>query len=193
MKEQIERAMEQDITLMILAFCASKHDAVPKSFSPFPKSLITVSAVSFQMFRDPNDAKNMSVFLSLLGVTHHSTPHPPSLQSWRRNGVGLFMIIQVIKRCASIVGVEKIELFLQCSEPAAFNFYAMIGFRKMNKIDKDDGFDMLPNHMQTALKSQKPSAFLRCTSEHPKQTVNGSNSHAFALWRIKAPDHCQAF
>ncbi len=79
MKEQIERAMEQDITLMILAFRASKHDAVPKSFSPFPKSLITVSAVSFQMFRDPNDAKNMSVFLSLLGVTHHSTPHPPSL------------------------------------------------------------------------------------------------------------------
>jgi len=149
MKEQIERAMEQDITLMILAFRASKHDAVPKSFSPFPKSLITVSAVSFQMFRDPNDAKNMSVLLSLSGVTHHSTPHPPSLQSWRHNGVGLFMIIQVIKRCASIVGVEKIELFLQCSEPAAFNFYAMIGFRRMNKIDKDDGFDMLPNHVQT--------------------------------------------
>jgi hypothetical protein len=54
--------------------------------------------------------------------------------------------------------------FLQCSEPAAFNFYVMIGFRRMNKIDKDDGFNMLPNHMQTALESQKPSAFLRCTS-----------------------------
>ena len=66
-------------------------------------------------------------FVLLLGVNHHLTAHNPSIQSWQRNKVGLFMIIQVIKQCASIKGVTKIELFLQCSEPSAIHFHAMIG------------------------------------------------------------------
>ncbi|KAI2494902.1 hypothetical protein MHU86_19620 [Fragilaria crotonensis] len=160
MEEQIERAMKEDITLLILALRIGKQVAVPKSFSPYSQQFATVSAVSFQMHRDPIDAGNMSVFLSLLGVTHHSTNHPPSIQSWRRNGVGLFMLIQVIKRCASVDDVKKIEVFVQCSEPAAFHFYTMIGFRRMNKSETDDaGFGMLPDHLQTALRGQKPSPF----------------------------------
>ncbi|KAI2499545.1 hypothetical protein MHU86_14962 [Fragilaria crotonensis] len=35
----------------------------------------------------------------------------------------------------------------------------MIGFRQLNKSEADDGFKMLPLHLQTALKSQTPSSF----------------------------------
>ncbi len=96
MNEQIEQAMNQDVTILFLAIPVDNKSAVPKSFSPYLTSLITVSGFSFQMFHDPNNTNLTSVFLSLLGVTHHSTAHPPSIQSWQRNGVGLFMIIQVI-------------------------------------------------------------------------------------------------
>jgi hypothetical protein len=130
MDQQVARAVEHDISIMVLAVSVSKSTAVPKSLSPYSNSLITVSAVSFQMHRNPKDPDRMSVFLSLLGVAHHATAHPPSIKSWRRNGMGLFMLIQVIKRCASIEGVTRIEIYLQCSEPSAFHFYSSVGFRK---------------------------------------------------------------
>jgi hypothetical protein len=103
----------------------------------------------------------ISVFLSLLGVAHHLTAHPPSIPSWRRNGVRLFMLEQVIKRYASVKNVKAIEVFLQCSKPSAFHFYTMIGFCRLNKNETDDGFEMLPIHLQTALEIRKPSSFLR--------------------------------
>ena len=81
MNEQIERAMNQDVTILFLAIPVGNKSAVPKSFSPYSTSLITVAGVSFQMFRDPNDANLLSVFLSLLRVTHHLTAHPFSIQS----------------------------------------------------------------------------------------------------------------
>jgi C4-dicarboxylate transporter len=81
MNEQIERAMNQDVTILFLAIPVGNKSAVPKSFSPYSTSLITVSGVSFEMFRDPNDTNLLSVFLSLLGVTHHLTAHPFSIQS----------------------------------------------------------------------------------------------------------------
>jgi hypothetical protein len=161
MNEQIERAMNQDVTILFLAIPVGNKSAVPKSFSPYSTSLITVAGVSFQMFRDPNNTNPLSVFLSLLGVSHHLTAHPSSIHSWRCNGVGLFMIIQVIKQCASIKGATKIEIFLQCSEPSALHFYTMIGFQQKNKGDSDDGFGLLPEHVIAGLKSRTPSAFLR--------------------------------
>ncbi len=129
--------------------------------SLFSDSLITVSAVIFQIHHDPNDAGIISVFLSLLGVAHHLTAHPPSIPSWRRNEVGFFMLVQVIKRCASVKNVKAIEVLLQCSKPSAFPFYTMIGFCRHNKNEIDDGFEMLPTHLQTALEIQKPSSFFQ--------------------------------
>jgi hypothetical protein len=73
--------MNQDVTILLLAIPVGNKSAVPKSFSPYLTSLNTVSGVLFQMFRDPKDNNLLSVFLSLLGVTHHSTAHPSSTQS----------------------------------------------------------------------------------------------------------------
>jgi hypothetical protein len=146
MNHQIDRAMKDDVTLMIAGVRVPEKTAIPKQFADYSASLITLSAVSFQMFCDPNDKGTMSVILSLSGVTHHATVHPPSIQSWRRNGIGLFMLIQVIKRCASILEIASIEVFLQCSEPSALHFYTMIGFRQINKGERNDGYGLLPEH-----------------------------------------------
>ena len=127
--------MNQDVTILFLAIPVDNKSEVPKSFLPYSTSLITVSGVSFLMFYDPNNTKLMSVFLSFLGVTHHVTAHPPSIQSWQCNGVGFFMIIHIVKQCALNEGVTKIEMLLQCSEPSAIHFYTMIGFgQKKTKV-----------------------------------------------------------
>ena len=174
--EQIDQAMNQDVTILFLAIPVGNKSAVPKSFLPYSILLITVSGVSFQMFCDPNDTNLMSVFLSLLGVTHHSTAHPLSIQSWQHNGVGLFMIIQVIKRCASITGVTKIELFLQCSEPSAIHFYTMIGFWPKNKGETNDGFGMLPDHVRDGLELKTPSLLLHFPIKRTKAIANRAGS-----------------
>jgi hypothetical protein len=172
MTGQIARAVENDVTLLILALRVEKATDVNKTFSAYSDaSLITVAAISFQMFRDPINKETMSVFLSLLGVTHHSTAHPLCLKSWRRNGIGLFMLIQVIKRCLSVEGVTSVDVYLQCSEPSAFFFYTMIGFRCLNKKNEvNDGYALLPNHVRTGLESSPPvSAFLQFPNSDPLQ------------------------
>ena len=161
MDQQIGRAVEHDITLMVVAVRLPQNNPIPKHFSDFSESLKTLAAVSFQMFPDPKNSENMSVFLSLLGVAHHTTAHPPSIPSWRRNGLGLFMLIQVIKRCASVQRIKNIEVFLQCSEPSALHFYSMIGFWQINKVEADNGFALLPEHVQTGLEAQPVSPFLK--------------------------------
>ncbi len=65
------------------------------------------------------------------------------------------------KRCASISEIEKIEVFLQRSEPSALHFYTMIGFRQINKGERNDGYGLLPEHVRLGLEAQSESAFLR--------------------------------
>ena len=89
MNHQIDRATKDDITVMIVGVCVpEKKTAIPKQIADYSASLITLSAVFFQMFCDSNDKGTMSVFLSLLGVTHHAIAHPPLIQSWQQNRIG---------------------------------------------------------------------------------------------------------
>jgi hypothetical protein len=92
MNHQIDRTMKDDNTLMIAGVRVPEKTAIPKQFADYSALLITsLSVVSFQIFCDPNDKGMMSVFLSLLGVTHITTVHPPLIQSWRQNRIGLFI------------------------------------------------------------------------------------------------------
>ena len=139
MNHQIDRAMKHDVTLMIAGVCVPERTAIPKQFADYSASLITLTALSFQMFCNPNETGMMSLFLSVLGVTHHATVHPPSMQLWQQNRIGLFMLIQVIKRCAYNLDIDRIKVFLQCSEPSALHFYTMIGFCQINNGERTNG------------------------------------------------------
>ena len=47
----------------------------------------------------------------------------------------------------------------------------MIGFRHINKTDRDDGFDLLPEHVKTGVESTTPSAFFRSPIQENNSTV----------------------
>ena len=152
--EKINCAVANDKTIMIVALRLSPGTEVGNSFSKYSK-LIVVSAVSYQTFQSPTDKAAMDVFVSLMGVANDKTICPSQLQAWRRNEFGLFMFIQLIKRCASIPAITKIAIYLQCQEASSFQFYTKVGFRRLNSYF-DDGFDKLPVHMHLSLKSTRP-------------------------------------
>jgi hypothetical protein len=127
--EKINRAVANDKTIMIVALRLSPGTEVGNSFSKYSK-LIVVSAVSYQTFQSPTDKAAMDVFVSLMGVANDKTICPSQLQAWRRNEFGLFMFIQLIKRCASIPAITKIAIYLQCQEASSFQFYTKVGFRR---------------------------------------------------------------
>jgi hypothetical protein len=110
--EKINRAVANNKRIMIVALSLSPGTEVGNSFSKYSKS-IAVSAVSYQTFQSPTDKAAMDVFVSLMGVANDKTICPSQLQAWRRNEFGLFMFIQVIKRCASIPAITKIAIYLQ--------------------------------------------------------------------------------
>ena len=155
--EKIQRAVANDKTIMIVALRLSPGTKVDSTLSKYTKHLIVVSAVSYQTYPNPNDTSAIDVFVSLMGVAHDKTKCPSQLQAWRRNELGLFMFIQVIKRCASIPKIEKIAIYLQCQEASSYQFYTKVGFRKLNS-HLEDGFEKLPSHMHLSLKSSRPEA-----------------------------------
>jgi hypothetical protein len=75
----------------------------------------------------------MSVFLSPLGVTHHAAVHPPSIQLWQKNRICLFTLIQVIKRCATILEIERIKVCLQCPEASALHLNTLNGLEAQSE------------------------------------------------------------
>jgi hypothetical protein len=128
-----------------------------QTFCTYVKKMIVVAAVSYQMYPNPTNALAMDVFVSLMGVASSAVPHPTAIHSWRWNGTGIFLFVQVIKRCASMkANAKQISIFLQCREALSLHFYSMIGFHKINS-HSEDGFDLLPKHMQINLKSLQPN------------------------------------
>ena len=190
--EKINRAVANDKTIMIVALRLSPGTDVDNSFSKYSK-LIVVSAVSYQTFRSPANKAAMDVFVSLMGVADDKTVCPSQLQAWRRNDLGLFMFIQVIKRCASIPSVQNIAIYLQCQEASSFQFYTKVGFRRLNS-HLDDGFDKLPLHMHWSLKSTRPdtpglgSAFLFFDRENESSAPYLMHLRTGALRRCKTDD-----
>jgi hypothetical protein len=153
---KIERAVTNDKTIMIVALRLHPTAKVDQTFCTYIKKLIVVAAVSYQTYPNPSNALAKDVFILLMGVASSAVPHPTLIHSWRRNGIGIFLFVQVIKRCASANSdAKQITIFLQCQEASSLHFYSMIGFHKINSHSKD-GFDMLPIHMQINLKSLRP-------------------------------------
>jgi hypothetical protein len=156
---KIERAVFNDKTIMIVAVRSPPTAKVEPTFCAYKKKLIVVAAVSYQTYKNNHSASSqIDVFVSLLGVASHAVPHPTAIHSWRRNGIGLHLLIQVIKRCAFMTkNAAQIGVFLQCQEAASLHFYSMIGFHKISS-HSGDGFELLPMHMQLELKSLRPES-----------------------------------
>jgi hypothetical protein len=74
---------------------------VDQTFCTYIKKLMVVAAVSYQTYSNPTNALATDVFISLMGVASSAVPHPKLIHSWRRNGIGIFLFVQIIKRCAS--------------------------------------------------------------------------------------------
>jgi hypothetical protein len=87
-------------TIMTVAELLNPTARVDQMFCTYIKKLIFVAAVSYQTYPNPENALTMDVFVSLMGVASSTVPHPTLNHSWRWNGIGIFLFVQIIKCCA---------------------------------------------------------------------------------------------
>ncbi len=139
---KIERAVANDKTIMIAAVSLHPLAKADQMFCTLCQKIDCGGSCLISNVPNPTNALATDVFVSLMGIASSAVPYPTLIHSWRWNGIGIFLFVQVIKRCAS----------LQCQEALLLHFYSMIGFHKIN-LHSEDGFDLLPKHMQINLKS----------------------------------------
>ena len=150
-------ALDKQITIMMICSRKKVTDTapIPPIWELSGKKIMVFAAVTFSTCIDTS-SKSASSFITWCLVEDDKKCHPEQIDHWRRQGLGLFLIISVIKFChARYIDLNyfplPIVLFLQCYEPAALNFYLNIGFKIMN-VDSDDGFLLLPGVLQDHLR-----------------------------------------
>jgi hypothetical protein len=110
-----------------------------------------VAAITFQSSVNLDNPTDVSAFVLWLVVSVKKDGVPSSIDGWRRQGIGRFMIITAIKICYKIYQTEQrkmpVILYLQSQEMASYQFYTNIGFQSLCG-HFHDGFEKLPKHVQ---------------------------------------------
>ena len=116
----------------------NKESIFEKKFSQ--KHLSCVAALTFI----PHPSKHLNVLW--LGVTNVPTFMNQSMGTWRRNGLGYYLMLVLIQHQMSSNADPKVYLQCSCNEPS-LNFYTQIGFVPCLPVDdKIEDFSTLPAH-----------------------------------------------
>jgi len=149
-KRSIRQCINHDLSIMILAKKRKEGEKQPRNLlESTGTDVVVVGAVTF-VSTAKNTPAASPVFISWLAIAVPETPAPVVLTGWRRNGFGLFLLIHVIKLCCvqgDSTTWKNVDLYLQCTEEAAFNFYSACGFRQIND-DNDPGEAQLPDALK---------------------------------------------
>ena len=169
--EYIEQIVRTDPTIMLLGYKKRSTDPSQVALCTKGNDGIIIAAVTFrpESFIEPGGA-----FITYLVVSGDNGTAPLWLGSWRRQGFASFMLVHVIKFCASrrpekvdkdtkfkgpVTG-KPLSLFLQCSqEESTFQFYIGLGFIHVNKDSKDDGIGKLPQAFWFSFSNPDDCAF----------------------------------
>ena len=124
--------------------------AVTNTFNDAKQPKILV-AVTFRRCFEKEDGQDIACAISWLLVAKHETQHSPQINGWRRQGLGLFALICMIKHCYVVDRPKQdapmLDIYLQCYEASAFHFYQMLGFKQINSKN-EDGFEELPDGLK---------------------------------------------
>ena len=157
-KESINVALETETTIMILGKhvlkgkTAKKKANITRNDFYLMRGVKVIAAITFRRCMDEEEKTNVSCAVSWLLIARHDTVHPSEINGWRRQGLGLFMFMCMIKHCY-VVGskADLVNIYLQCVEAKALNFYLKLGFQQING-KYDDGFQYLPIALQNSYK-----------------------------------------
>jgi hypothetical protein len=97
--------LETETTIMILA----KHVLGSKTAKKKAKISIkdfhsmrgvkVIAAITFRRCMEKEEKTNVSCAVSWLLIARHDTVHPSEINGWRRQGLGLFLFMCMIKHC----------------------------------------------------------------------------------------------
>jgi hypothetical protein len=72
------------------------------------------------------------------------------ISPWKKDGD----YKQLINQSSTITDDPEVDVYLQCEEISAFNFYCNLGFQQVN-THNTDGFDLIPGHIQDYFKQSR--------------------------------------
>ena len=172
-QEVIDQSVKTDPTIMLLGYKKPNRSTDLSKVALCTKGprVIIIAAVTF---RPASFIKPGGAFIAFLVVSGADGTAPQWLGSWRRQGFASFMLVHVIKFCASrrpekvnkdtkfkgpVTG-EPLSLFLQCSQQeSTFQFYIGLGFIHVNKDTKDDGIGQLPEELMFSFSQENDLTF----------------------------------
>ena len=177
-KKAREHDINKDLTVMMVAHVRGANEAKCRYIvNVNEKQIHVLSAITFR--HTPHsvtqpDPDGVNAIILWMGATDDIiTPVRPSeLTSWKRQGLGTFMIIHVIKRCVCIQELKPdkeapVSVFLQATMPDAIHFYHSLGFIVMTDDPTDDGLHLLPKNLNLAILQDLEFTWIAYDPEQP--------------------------
>lgn len=191
-KDRIQYSVHHDVTIAVLGLRMQKGtNAVPSWRNN--KNVKVISAITY---RQGKGVECSSALITWLCVSQAEDSTPMRIETWRRCGIGTFMLIPVIKICVidgkkatSTVDLTRtlvkevkefhpmkhVELYLQCTQEFQMRFYESCGFVHINPITTEDantydGHFLLPKSLKESVLQGGDMGFT--LNRHNQKTPN---------------------
>ncbi len=144
---------------MIVACRRAQKQILPKKLYSIDNAKDNAMVLSAACFCHGTEAEVGMGFLLWTAVAQTYPNMPLGVDSsWRRLGIGRFMIVIIIKRLTMALlhhqgktetneVLEGVEIFLQSTTAQAFHFYRSCGFKQIN-LQNEDHCKLLPPSLQ---------------------------------------------
>ena len=178
--EPIRYSVEHDISIVLICLKMAK-DANSLATWRNNRGVKVISAITF---RQGKKEEACSALITWMYVTKFEDCNRAQTLTWRRVGLGTFMLIPVIKLCVidgrnAMAQVKKpfdpmkaVQLYLQCTHEMQKRFFESCGFVQINTIKAStsnspqkemlvyDGHFMLPTSIRESVTDVKDKVFI---------------------------------
>ena len=157
-RQSIGSAVLMEFTVMIVACRRSQKRIQPKKLYSIYEAKGSAMVLAAACFRNGKEGEAGLGFLTWMAVAQTYPKMPLGVDSWRRLGIGRFMIIVLIKYLTMALlrykgkretnkVLEDVAIFLQATTPQAFQFYRSCGFKQINRRNENNR-ELLPQSLQ---------------------------------------------
>jgi hypothetical protein len=132
------------------------------------KAARVVACMTYDTGEPEVNSDELPPILILWLAVSDDTQHAPIAfdKTWRRQGFALFLLIHAIKSCCVLKPTQNadtktpcaVNVYLQCTQSAAYHFYLSCGFGQINKGNDDGRMSLNTSLQKLKISTQKAHA-----------------------------------
>lgn len=164
--QSILSAVLLEYTLLIVACRREEYKGKkPKPTHSLYEVKDKVMVLAAACYRPGSRQQIGMAFLTWMAVAKRTARLPQGVESWRRLGIGRFLIVLIIKRLTMALlhhngktvndkVLSDVVIFLQSTTPHAFQFYGSCGFRQINRKNENNR-ELLPESLRERVEGER--------------------------------------